>query len=66
MDEIDIWRTAKHLVEQRGPDAEYDVAIRIAELTQQGHKARAVKWLRVFEAILDMLRTERNAGEPLH
>lgn len=41
MDEIDIWRTAKLLIEQRGLHARYDAMVRASELKARGDRTGA-------------------------
>lgn len=65
LDEIDIWRTAKLLIAQRGLHAQYDAMVRASELKAQGDTAGAAVWVRVFDAIDELWRTERLAGESL-
>ncbi len=65
MEEIDIWRTAKLLIDQRGLRAQYDAMVRASELKAQGDEAGAAIWLRVFDAIDELWRTERLANESL-
>ncbi len=63
MDEIDIWRAAGLLIEQHGPRAGYDALARAGDLKAGGDEAGAEALLRIFEAVEELQRTERVAGE---
>lgn len=65
LDEIDIWRTARLLIEQRGLHAQYDAMVRASELKARGDEAGAAVWLRVYDAVDELWRTERLDGETL-
>lgn len=66
MEEIDIWRTAKLLVEQRGLLAQYDAVVRASELKARGDDAGCAVWVRVSIAVEELWRTERDKEESLH
>ena len=65
LEEIDIWRTAQLLIDQHGPRAGYDALGRAGDLKASGDEAGSAVWMRVFEAIEALGRTERAAGESL-
>lgn len=61
--EIDIWRAAKQLIEWKGHDAEGHASERAKELLAMGdHDGHAV-WLRIGDAVRDLL-TEEPGGSP--
>ena len=65
LEDIDIWRAAKLLIEQHGPRAGNDALARAGDLKAGGDEAGAEVWLRIFEAVEELRRTERVAGESL-
>ena len=65
LDEIDIWRTAKRRIRQRGLHVQYRAMVRASELKAQTDAAGAAGWLRVFDAIDELWQTERLTSKPL-
>ena len=63
--EVDIWRTAKRLIGQRGLHAQYHAMARAPELKAQADAAGGAGWLRVFDAIDELWQTERLTSESL-
>ena len=65
MEEIDIWRTAQALLDRRGLHAHYDAMVRASELNASGDTAGAATWVRVCQAIEELLCTEPPEGQLL-
>jgi hypothetical protein len=65
VEDIDIWRTAKLLIDQHGLLAWYRAGVRASELKAAGDDAGAEVWGRVFHAIDELYRTERKGVETL-
>ncbi len=63
-DELDIWRSAKLLVDRHGEDAPIHAAMRADELMGAGDMDGRAVWLRIKAAVEEMLRIE--AGGALH
>jgi hypothetical protein len=54
MDDRDIWRSAKVLIDQHGDDAAIHAAMRADELLDDGDMESAATWRRVIQAIKDL------------
>jgi hypothetical protein len=65
IDDADIFRAAKLLIEQHGDDADIRAAERADELLDEGDTEGSALWRRVLEAI-DELQRGRRDGEPLN
>jgi hypothetical protein len=65
IDDPDIFRAAKLLIDQHGNDAPIRAAQRADELLEEGDVDGAVVWRRIIEAI-DELKRGRREGEPLN
>lgn len=59
VDEIDIYRAAKLLVDQYGADAPVQAAMRAGVMIERGDMAGAAVWKRVMRAIAELQTTER-------
>ncbi len=57
MNERDIWRSAKALVDQHGDDAAIHAAMRADELLDEGDLDGAATWRRVIQAIKELEST---------
>lgn len=66
VDEIDIWRAARVLVDEFGEEAVGRAAARALELKGTGDVEGEEVWGRVMEAILKLRRTIRGPEEPIH
>ncbi len=66
-DEIDIYRSAKLLVDQHGEDAPIFAAQQADACLEAGNLDGKATWMRVIGAIKELLdrRSPRN-GQPLH
>ena len=58
MDEADIWRSAKALIDSYGADATIHAAMRADKLLAQGDLDGAGTWRRVLDAVKELERTE--------
>lgn len=56
--EIDIWRAAKQLVDWNGQDAVSHASERADELLAAGDRDGHAVWLRIGEAVRDLLRED--------
>ncbi len=65
MDELDIYRCAKLLLDQHGRDAELHAAMRADALDAAGDEAGRRAWMRIQAAIDELARTEWHPGEQL-
>ena len=58
MNESDIWRSAKALIDSYGDDASVHAAMRADKLLARGDLDGAGTWRRVLEAVKELERTE--------
>ena len=65
VNDLDIWRAARLLVDQHGPHAIERACDRIHELAAVGDMGGCAVWSRVAAAINELGRTERCRGEPV-
>ncbi|MCL5670727.1 MAG: hypothetical protein M1423_05440, partial [Acidobacteria bacterium] len=65
MTDAEIWRTAVLLVEERGLHAQYEAMTRASVLKAAGDDPGAAAWLKVFDAVEEVWRTEREGNESL-
>jgi hypothetical protein len=56
MDEIDIWRTAKILMDAHGENASLEAAMRADHALDQGQPDTVNVWKRVMRAIVELQR----------
>ena len=66
MDDLDIWRAARLLLDQHGSLAVERACDRIHELCAVGDIEGCAVWSRVVAAINELGRQERHAGEPVN
>ena len=64
-EEIDIWRSAKLLIDNPGDEAPIHAAMRADELMAAGDMDGYAAWKRNVGAVDDLLRVERD-GEHVH
>ncbi len=64
--EIDIYRSAKLLVDQHGEDAGLEAAMRADAMLEKGAIAGKRVWVRIMKAIDELQRTEPGPGERAH
>ena len=55
--DIDIWRVANLMLKRYGDEADIESAIRAEELFEEGDHNGAAVWLRVINAIAQLLNT---------
>lgn len=65
MEEIDIWRTAKILIDAHGENAWLEAAQRADHAIEDGNPASVNVWMRVMRAIGE-LRQKRSAADSLN
>jgi hypothetical protein len=58
MDEKDIWRSAKLLIEQYGADASVHAAMRADQLLEAGDVQRVYVWKRALKAIEELTSSD--------
>lgn len=56
MEEIDIWRTAKLLIDHHGDGAELQAAMRADKALEDGFPDGVYVWKRVMRAVVDLQR----------
>ncbi len=61
--DLDIYRSAKLLVDQHGEDAGLEAAMRADKLLAAGDMDGKQAWVRIMRAIEAMQRTEPRPGE---
>ncbi len=64
--EIDIYRSAKLLIDQHGEDAATEAAMRADNMLAAGGLDGKRVWLRIIAAIEELQRTEPGRGERAH
>ena len=64
--DLDIYRSAKLLVDQYGVGASLHAANRADEMLEKGDLDGQATWLRIYAAVMEMLRGERGGGEAVH
>ena len=62
--DLDIYRSAKILVEQHGADALIEAALKADELLDAGDFDGQAVWLRIRAAVVGLLKTDD--GETVH
>lgn len=55
-DDLDIYRSAKPLIDQHGQDVVLESAIRAAQLRDAGDLDGQATWLRIRKAVLELLK----------
>ena len=66
MNEADIWRAAREMIEQYGADARTRALQRAEKLLEYGIPEGCEEWTRVAEAIAELERTKPDAGDKLN
>ena len=64
--DLDLYRSARLLIDQHGEDAARDAAMRADALLEAGDMEGRRVWLRIREAIKDLQRTRPRRDEPTH
>ena len=60
--DIDIYRSARLLIDQHGEDAPIEAAMKADAMLEMGDLDGQAVWLRILRATKEMLRRERPAG----
>ena len=63
---LDIYRSAKLLVDQYGESASLHAAKRADKMLDKGDLDGQTTWLRIYAAVTEMLRDGSERGETLH
>ena len=66
MEELDIWRTAKILIDAHGENAWLEAAQREDRGVEDGNDDVVKVWKRVIVAIDELQRQKPNDGEPVN
>ena len=61
--DLDIYRSAKLLIDQRGKDAATEAAMRADSMLEKGDMDGKRVWVRVVKAVEELQRTEPALGE---
>ena len=64
--DLNIYRSAKRLIDQHGEDALIFVAMQADKRAEAGDTEGRAVWLRVIRAIEELQRTQPRRGEPTH
>ena len=64
--DLDIYRSAKELIEQHDEDAPIHAAMRADELMEAGDMEGVAVWLRIVKAIEELLSEERPEDAEVH
>ncbi len=64
--EIDIYRSARLLIDQHGEDAPIFAAMQADKLAEAGDRKGRAVWLRVIRTIEELQRTRPRRDEPIH
>ena len=64
--DIDVYRSAKLLIDQHGDEAPIYAAMEADAMLDKGDLDGQVVWMRILEAIKELLNTRPGNGTPLH
>ncbi len=64
--DIDIWRSARALIDRHGDDAMIHAAMRANELLKAGEMDGVAVWKRILRAVDELLAKERPKGAAVH
>ncbi len=64
--DLDIYRSAKLLIDQHGDEASIEAAMRADEFLDQGNMDGQRVWMRIMQAIEELQRQRPNDGEAVH
>ncbi len=64
--DLDIYRTAKVLIDRYGDGASLHAASRADELLDKGDMEGRAVWIRIQEAMLELLKEAPGDGEAVH
>ena len=66
LSDLDIYRSAKLLIDQHGEDAAIHAAMQADKLAEAGDMEGRRVWLRVIRAIEELQRTRPRHDDPTH
>ncbi len=66
VDDLDILRSAKLLIDQHGEDAAIHAAMEADAMLENGDILGAATWRRIVKAVEELQRQERRPGERAH
>ena len=66
VDDLDIYRSAKLIIDQHGEDAVLEAAMRADKLLAAGDMDGKRAWVRIMKAVEELQRTEPTPGEAQH
>ena len=64
--DLDIYRSAKLLIDQHGAEAPIHAAMRADELLEAGNMEGRAVWLKVWKAITELLTAQPPPGAKVH
>ncbi len=64
--DLDIYRSARLLIDQPGEDAYFHAAMRADELLENGDLDGSTVWRRIKKAVDELLRSDRTEDEAVH
>ena len=65
-DDIDEFRSAAALIDQHSDEAPIHAAMKVDDMLERGDLDGVSVWLRIADAIKDVLRETPRPGEPRH
>ncbi|MGI4795554.1 MAG: hypothetical protein ACRYG8_16060 [Janthinobacterium lividum] len=66
MHPLDIWRSAKLLLDRHGEEAPGQARVRPMSRRHEGDEQGSAVWQRIHEAVLELQQTSRDPGEAEH
>ena len=66
MNDADIWRTAREMIQQYGAEAQLRARARADTARENGIPEGYDEWMRVAEAVAELERKKPDAGEPVN
>jgi hypothetical protein len=66
MQDIDLWRAAALVLKEHGTNASNYAMQRALDLKEEGDANGEAAWLRIFDAIWELQRSQRRAAERQH
>ena len=64
--DLDIYRSAKILVEQHGADAKHEATRRADALRDKGDLDGQAAWMRILGAVKELLQARPDEGDVVH
>ncbi len=66
VDDLDIYRAAKLLIEKHGDEASIHAAMQADAMLETGDMDRAAVWRRILKAVKELLNARPGDGVPIH